>query len=137
MTLIDNLDRALAKNVCHLLIATHSHMLVSDLPIKRSSVTQIEKDKEGNLNSSSIAENTYGWSPEEVLLKVFQMSTDRNRYLVEMVGDFIKKITDNDISIESAKKELDFLKKVAVGLSAVDPIKKIISTITEEFDKNG
>ena len=137
MTLVDNLDRALAKKVCHLLIATHSHMLVSDLPIKRSSVTQIEKDKEGNLNANSIAESTYGWSPEEVLLKVFQMSTDRNRYLVEMVGVFIKKITDNEISLESAKGELDFLKKVAVGLSDVDPMKKIISTITEEFDKNG
>ena len=137
MTLVDNLDRALAKKVCHLLIATHSHMLVSDLPIKRSSVTQIEKDKGGNLNVNSIAESTYGWSPEEVLLKVFQMSTDRNRYLVEIVGVFIKKITDNEISLERAKGELDFLKKVAVGLSDVDPMKKIISTITEEFDKNG
>lgn len=137
MMLIDNLDRALANRVCHLLIATHSHLLVSDLPMKRSTVTQLEKDKEGNLNATTISESTYGWSPEEVLLKVFQMSTDRNRYLVEVVGVFIKKITDNDISLEKAKVELDFLKRVVVGLSDVDPMKKIISTIIEEFDKNG
>ena len=137
MTLIDNLDRALSNKVCHLLLATHSHLLVSDLPMKRSTVIQIEKDEEGNLDATTISENTYGWSPEEVLLKVFQMSTDRNRYLVEMVGDLIKKITDNEISLEKAKAELDFLKKVAFGLSDVDPLKKIISTIVEEFDKNG
>ena len=56
MTLIDNLDRALKNQVCHLLIATHSHMLVSDLPMNRSSVTQLEKDKEGNLNATSISD---------------------------------------------------------------------------------
>lgn len=39
MTIIDNLDRALKDQVCHLLIATHSHMLVSDLPMNRSSVS--------------------------------------------------------------------------------------------------
>ena len=59
MTLIDNLDRALKNQVCHLLIATHSHMLVSDLPLKRSIVTQVEKDKNGNLNSTTISESTY------------------------------------------------------------------------------
>jgi predicted ATPase len=137
MMLIDNLDRALKNQVCHLLIATHSHLLVSDLPLKRSSVVQLEKDREGNLKGTTISENTYGWSPEEVLLKVFQMSTDRNRYLAEMVGIFIKKISDNEISLNNAKEELTFLNKVAVGLSDVDPMKKIISTITEEFDKNG
>ena len=137
MMLIDNLDRALKNQVCHLLIATHSHLLVSDLPLKRSSVVQLEKDGEGNLKGTTISESTYGWSPEEVLLKVFQMSTDRNRYLAEMVGIFIKKISDNEISLDNAKEELTFLNKVAVGLSDVDPMKKIISTITEEFDSNG
>lgn len=42
MTIIDNLDRALKNQVCHLLIATHSHMLISDLPMNRSSVSQRE-----------------------------------------------------------------------------------------------
>ncbi len=137
MTLIDNLGRALRNQVCHLLIATHSHLLVSDLPMKRSSVIQLEKDEKGNLKGTTISESTYGWSAEEVLLKVFQMSTDRNRYLAEMVGIFIQKIADNEINLESAKEELDFLNRVAIGLSDVDPMKKIISTIIEEFDKNG
>lgn len=137
MMLIDNLDRALDKQVCHLVIATHSHFVVSDLQKERSSVTHIEKDNEGNLKATTIAESTFGWSPEEVLLKVFQLATDRNRYLADVVGTFIQRIADNDISIETASEELTFLKKVSTGLSDVDPMKKIIATILEEFENNG
>ena len=112
-------------------------MLLSDLPLRRSSVVQLEKDEKGNQKGMAISESTYGWSPEEVLLKVFKMSTDRNRYLAEMVGIFIQKISDNDISMDNVKEKLTFLNNVAIGLSDVDPMKKIISTITEEFDNNG
>ena len=133
MTLIDNLDRALANQVCHLLIATHSHMLVSDLPMKRSAVTQIEKAKDGSVNSTTIAESTYGWSAEEVLLKVFKTATDRNKYLAEVVGTLLKNIGDNTITSKEVRTQVDFLESVSGNLSDVDPMKKIISTIIEGF----
>ena len=133
MTLIDNLDRALANQVCHLLIATHSHLLVSDLPMKRSAVTQMEKDKNGCVNATTIAESTYGWSAEEVLLKVFKTATDRNKYLAEVVGTLLKDIGENTISKEDVRKQVGFLKSVSDNLSDVDPMKKIIITIIEGF----
>jgi len=133
MTLIDNLDRALANQVCYLLIATHSHMLVSDLPMKRSAVTQIEKAKDGSLNANTIAESTYGWSAEEVLLKVFKTATDRNKYLAEVVGTLLKNIGDNTITAKEVRAQVDFLESVSGNLSDVDPMKKIISTIIEGF----
>lgn len=136
MTLIDNLDRALANKVCHLLIATHSHMLVSDLPMKRSAVTQVEKDEKGNLNATRISECTYGWSAEEVLLKVFKTATDRNKYLAEVVGTFLKNIGENSITAEEVRAQVDFLESVSGNLSDVDPMKKIISTIIEGFAKS-
>lgn len=133
MTLIDNLDRALANQVCHLLIATHSHMLVSDLPMKRSAVTQIEKDKDGSVNATTIAESTYGWSAEEVLLKVFKTATDRNKYLAEVVGTLLKNIGNNTITAKEVRAQVDFLESVSGNLSDVDPMKKIISTIIDGF----
>lgn len=136
MTLIDNLDRALANKVCHLLIATHSHMLVSDLPMKRSAVTQVEKDEKGNLNATRISECTYGWSAEEVLLKVFKTATDRNKYLAEVVGTLLKNIGENSITAEEVRSQVDFLESVSGNLSDVDPMKKIISTIIEGFAKS-
>lgn len=136
LDMIGNLDTALEDYNCHFLIATHSHLLVSNLPLNRSSV--IHMNKIGDLVfQKSIEANTYGWSPEEVLLKVFEMTTDRNRYLAEMVGLFIKQISEDSISLENANKEIAFLNKVSEGLSDVDPLKKVILAITEEFDKNG
>ena len=135
MSLIDNLDRALVGKTCHLLIATHSHMLVSDLPMQRSIVVQIEKDEVGNLNSTIISECTYGWSAEEVLLKVFKTATDRNKYLAEIVGTLLRKIGDNSITTEEVRTQVGFLRSVSDNLSDVDPMKKIIFTIIDGFSR--
>lgn len=134
MTLIDNLDRALKNQVCHLLIATHSHMLVSDLPMNRSSVTQLEKDKEGNLNATSISECTYGWSAEEVLLKVFKTATDRNRYFGERISKLLEQMGNNTIKPKEVADELDELQEISVHLSDVDPMKAILKTIVEAYN---
>ena len=134
MTLIDNLDRALKNQVCHLLIGTHSHMLVSDLPMNRSFVTQLEKDEEGNLKSTSISESTYGWSAEEVLFKVFKTATDRNRFFAERVGKLLKQIGDNTISPEDVADELKELQEISEHLSDIDPMKRILNTIVETYN---
>ena len=134
MTLIDNLDRALANRVCHLLIATHSHMLVSDLPMKRSAVTQIEKDGRGNLYATTIPDSTYGWSAEEVLLKVFKTATDRNRFFGERIGKLLEKMGNNTISPKEVKVELKELQEISMHLSDVDPMKMILNTIVETYE---
>lgn len=133
MTLIDNLDRALSNQVCQLLIATHSHMLVSDLPMKRSSVTQVEKDERDNLFANSISECTYGWSAEEVLLKVFKTATDRNRYFGERIGKLLEKIGSNTITPKEVKAELNELQEISMHLSKIDPMKQILNTIVETY----
>ena len=133
MTFIDNLDRALRDQVCHLLIATHSHMLVSDLPMNRSSVSQWEKDKNGNLVANQIAGNTYGWSAEEVLLKVFKTATDRNRYFGERIAKLLEQMGNDTISTEAVADELNELQEISQHLSDVDPMKMVLNTIIEAY----
>ena len=133
MTFIDNLDRALRDQVCHLLIATHSHMLVSDLPMNRSSVSQWEKDKNGNLIANQIAGNTYGWSAEEVLLKVFKTATDRNRYFGERIAKLLEQMGNDTISTEAVADELNELQEISQHLSDVDPMKMVLNTIIEAY----
>lgn len=133
MTLIDNLDRALANQVCHMIIATHSHMLVSDLPVKRSFVTQLEKDEKGNMNATAISECTYGWSAEEVLLKVFKTATDRNRYFGERIGRLLEKMGNNSIQPKEVTDELKELQEISKHLSDIDPMKTILNTIVETY----
>lgn len=133
MTIIDNLDRALKDQVCHLLIATHSHMLVSDLPMNRSSVSQWEKDKDGNLIANRIEENTYGWSAEEVLLKVFKTATDRNRYFGERIAKLLEQMGNNSITKEAVADELNELQEISQHLSDVDPMKMVLNTIIDAY----
>ena len=133
MTLIDNLDRALKDQICHLVIATHSHMLVSDLPMKRSAVTQIEKDEKGEVKTAIISESTYGWSAEEVLLKVFKTATDRNRYFGERIGKLLEKMGNNTIKHEDVTKELKELQEISMHLSDIDPMKTVLKTIVETY----
>ena len=133
MTIIDNLDRALKDQVCHLLIATHSHMLVSDLPMNRSSVSQWEKDVNGNIIASQISENTYGWSAEEVLLKVFKTATDRNRYFGERIAKLLEQMGNDKISTEAVGAELNELQKISLHLSDADPMKMVLNTIIEAY----
>lgn len=135
MTLIDNLDRALASQVCHLIISTHSHMLVSDLPMQRSNVTQLEKDEEDNLIATSMVESTYGWSAEEVLLKVFKTATDRNRYFGERIGKLLEKMGNNTIKPDEVTGELKELQEISMHLSNVDPMKMILNTIIETYNQ--
>lgn len=133
MSLIDNLDRALTNKVCHLIISTHSHMLVSDLPMNRSSVNQIEKDDEGNIISTTIPECTYGWSAEEVLLKVFKTATDRNRYFGERIGVLLERMSTNSIRPNEVVEELKELQEISKHLSDIDPMKMILNTIVETY----
>lgn len=133
MTIIDNLDRALKDQVCHLLIATHSHMLVSDLPMNRSSVSQWEKDNDGNLIANRIEENTYGWSAEEVLLKVFKTATDRNRYFGERIAKLLEQMGNDTITKEAVADELNELQEISQHLSDVDPMKMVLNTIIDAY----
>ena len=136
VSIIEKLDEALSDYGCHFLIATHCHYLVSNLPLKRSNLMMIEEKDGREIQIEPMPSETYGWSSEEVLLKVFGMATDRSRYLADIVGKLMTKIGNNDITPDDVKKEVNFLRQVSEGLSEVDPMKRIIDTIINEFSKD-
>ena len=133
MSLIENLDKALANQSCQLLIATHSHMLVSDLPQGRSNVIQLDKMSDGYLLAKIIGCSTYGWSAEEVLLKVFKTATDRNRYFGERIAKLLEKMGNNSIIPEEVTRELCELQEVSKHLSDIDPMKSVLNTIINAY----
>ena len=135
MSIIDYLDKCLRGQACHLLIATHSNFLVSDLPIKRSEVLHLYKDKQCLIKAKRIESNTYGWSAEEVLLKVFHVPTTRNRYLASIVGELMNGISYDTIKEEEVQDKISFLKEIVGNLNDIDPMKKIIETIIETFEE--
>lgn len=133
MSIITQLYEIFGDFTCHLLIASHSHFLVSDLPGEKSVVIQMDSNK-GELISKTIPEDTYGWSAEQVLLEVFQTGTDRNMYLGHILGELLDRIKIRDIDISEVREKIDFLARVSENLKEFDPLKKIIISLIAAFN---
>lgn len=123
---------------CHFIIATHSHFLISDLEGLSSSVNSITRDERNNgLISEYITSNTYGWSAEEVLLKIFKTPTSRNYYLAEKLDEIFKLISKEPtekriIKIKSKVGQLRTLD--LTGLSKEDPLVDVINILYKQFN---
>ncbi len=135
MGFVSQLDEVIKGFNSHVIMATHSHLMVADLPQGRSSVVSLTHDPERGLEGHLLKEDTYGWSPEQVLLEAFQTSTDRNIYLSEKVGALMEKISKNEIGMDDVNQELDFLGKVSQNLRDIDPMKSIINSILKAFEE--
>lgn len=133
ISIIDKLDEALSDYACHFMVASHCHFLVSNLPQKRSNVFDIEYNEDNGIEINSIGSETYGWSAEQVLLEVFKVGTDRNKYLAGIIGDLMERIGNREIFPAEVAEKLTFLQKVATNLSDIDPMKRVIYTILESF----
>jgi len=121
---------------CHLVLASHSHFMISDLEPNSSSLTSIEQDN-GQRLCEYIEHSTYAWSVENILYKVFHLRTMRNAQvemdLYELSGLISKKSSD----INRLKQLLRDLEKIV--LDANDPLNIIINQariyIGEKNDK--
>ena len=126
-------------STCHFILTTHSHFLVSDLESGSSSVIALEKEN-GRLRANLIdGSGTFGWSAEEVLLKVFRVPTSRNYYVAEKVGEILdlisKPIEVRDILLINNKVNL--LKEFNLDkLNSEDPLANIIINLINKYGEN-
>lgn len=78
-----------------------------------SSIITLKRENENIVITNLNKIDTYGWSAEQILFDVFQMSTDRNYYLTLKVQNIIDLMTEtkpNILEIEKQKNELRKLK---------------------------
>ena len=113
---------------CHIIIASHSHFLVSDLETSNSSVVILKKIDD-IVTSTLLNESTYGWSAEDILLNVFDMPTTRNFYISNIVSEALELIAKNQKNKLRFKKIKIELKNIEPNLKEQDPLKLIIKTI--------
>jgi len=91
--------------------------------------------KDGSLEAQLIGCSTYGWSAEEVLLKVFRTATDRNRYFGERIAKLLEKMGNNTIGPQEVAMELHELQEISKYLSDIDPMKSVLNTIINAYSK--
>lgn len=89
----------------HIIIATHSHFILSNLEPNDSMVVSIER-KDGSLNGIETV-NPYGWLSDEVLEEVMQMRNLKNRKYLEAEKKFNNALDNDDfVAATSAYKDL-------------------------------
>ncbi|MEQ8553086.1 MAG: AAA family ATPase [Cyclobacteriaceae bacterium] len=118
---------------CHFIIASHSHLLVSDLPPKVSSINVLKRVN-GTVTIRLLDKiSPFAWSAEQVLLDVFDMATDRNYYLAQKIKSLSEEYMKEDPSEESIKEIKDDLRsKDFSGLHKDDPLKKLLDSILKD-----
>ncbi len=119
----------------HLIVATHSHFLISDLPGSNSKIIGLQKEA-GKIGIVDLPKNinTFGWSAEEVLLKVFRVNTSRNYFVAEKLGLMLDFIADENTTDKMIREKFYELKLNQLdGLTDEDPLKVVYDTIVREY----
>lgn len=129
---INLLNKIFSNNYgCHIIIASHSHFLVTDLHPENSSVITL-KYKKGIIESELVSDSTFGLSAEDVLLNVFGLPSTRNFYLSQIVSEALELLADNNRSTTRLNKLRSQLSSYYPLMKENDPLKKVVSLILEE-----
>ncbi|MEQ8237933.1 MAG: AAA family ATPase [Cyclobacteriaceae bacterium] len=113
---------------CHIIIASHSHFIVSDLPIDNSSVISLKRNGD-TIVSELLPESTFGWSAENILLNIFDLPTTRNFYLSNLVTEALELIGQNKKKEKRFNELISDLSSFHPKLKDEDPLKTVIGSI--------
>ena len=118
---------------CHIIIASHSHFLVTDLLPEKSSVITL-KNQKGVIKSESILEPTYGWSAEEILYTVFNVKTVRNHFIESDLVDLLGLISEKSENLNRIEELLQSIKTLSI--TSNDPLNAVIEEATAYLKEN-
>ncbi|NTZ72604.1 hypothetical protein FCI59_14890 [Pseudomonas protegens] len=128
------LKRALSSfRGCHILIATHSHFIVSDLEPDSSSLHIFKKDKHG-IHIENVEYSTYAWSSDNILYDVFDVRTVGNMAFERDLELALSLVAEKSTNFEKLSTLKQKFEKMLFQES--DPLKKVIDSIAEYVDGN-
>ena len=125
-------------STCHILVATHSHFLISDLKGDSSNIIGLKR--EGNeIKIIDLPKDldTFGWSAEDVLYNVFNVLSTRNKYVAEDIAKILNELASGDKNKinKLSKEKYDDLLKIESSLKDNDPLKRVVKTILTKVSK--
>lgn len=122
---------------CHIILTSHSHLMVSDLVKASSCIIGLDKEKIITATKLPSSTNTFGWSAEEILLRIFKTPSSRNYYLTEELDKIFELISHepDKRNLKMIRNRIAHLKQLDLsGLSKDDPLKDIITTLFNKFE---
>lgn len=122
------LDKVIEGLGCHVFIATHSHLLISDLPMDNSEVLHLSN---GGRTWERYT-NTEGLSAEEILLDVFALPTSRNHYLNIKLQRLLDLVANRETDNKEFAELITQIDRVRQNLKPHDPLKSVIDAMAGE-----
>lgn len=113
----------------HFVIATHSHFILTDLKPESSDIIALEKTDDGIVHDIAEGLNTFCWSVDDILYRVFHVRNTRNRVFEEKVADLYDRISRRDKDKEGIYSLIWELTQYQ--LSEDDPLSRLIQTAKE------
>lgn len=118
-----------AYSGCHVLIASHSHLLLSELQSDCSSVVVMERNSKGEISSRLLDYSPYAWSAENILLNVFGVPSCRNYYFAEKVQSVLNILASEQKDMDRFRREMYDIKRLSASLSDADPLKHVVDKL--------
>lgn len=116
-------------NNCHVIIATHSHLILSDLRKEWSSILTLRLGDNYDVIAELKSYTPFGWAPEAILYEVFGVATVRNQLFERELSDMLNLIAIESDDIELIKGYID--KFESFDYSEADPLNLVIEEAKE------
>jgi predicted ATPase len=119
----------------HLLVATHSHFLISDLRGDSSKIIGLKRE-DSKIKTVDLPHdlNTFGWSAEEVLYRVFNVRSTRNSFLEYDLTKLVTMVNKNSKDFQEIRRIVDKISTLI--LSDNDPLKILKEKAEKYLDQN-
>jgi predicted ATPase len=128
---------------CHLIVATHSHFVISDLRGETSKIIGLRKSDssdESNKNKIEIVDlpydvDTFCWSPDDVLYNIFNVTSSRNKFVAEEIATILDKLSTGSKSRINKldMKTHDTLIHLSKSLKESDPLREVVMSILKRI----
>jgi predicted ATPase len=115
---------------CHFVVATHSPMVISELPT-HAEVVSLDQD------GLPPTRDMQGQSADFLLAEAFGLATNGNLYIKGRIVDALRLVANGKANSVEFKVTLNDLKKFEKDLDDEDPSKEIISNLQEVADCAG
>lgn len=116
----------------HIMLATHSHFIVSDLKAENSNIIGLNRTDKIEIVELPKHLDTYSWSAEEILYNIFKVKTVRNYFFEAELTDLLGLISEGSKNRTEIQRLLGSIKSIKI--SPNDPLNGVIEE-TEEYLK--
>lgn len=113
----------------NVIISTHSHFIISGLKQVESRITALKRNADGSIAATPLDYETFTWSPDEILYKIFGLRTNRNVFFENDLLKLAYLLNNNSREFGEVREIIEKLE--GFKISPEDPLTMLIEKAKE------